>query len=311
MGRRRTTKRQRRETRKAPPRGTPSLEVLEEFTRTSLARWKSAGDALDRLSTATFFELEKQRAEEAARLIEAVRSVLAGPFQFTHWCRVVDYRYSMSPLSIKGSVARDGGRFNIGTAINAAAYTSFPALYVAENFETAYRERFGVDRQESASGLSSDELVLRRETSFTNVAVSGMAELVIDVADLDALWPIAEVLRTFIMPKGITTLARKLRLEPPGLVRSAGGLRKQLLDARWRTNPVQYDLPSNSQIFGRLCAAAGAHGILFPSTRNPSGKCVALLPQNWRGGDSFLELESDVPDGVAVRRIDGSTETLA
>jgi hypothetical protein len=57
--------------------------------------------------------------------------------------RIVDYRYSLDPLSTAGSVRNDGGRFNIGAALSPGAFTAFPALYVAEDYPTAFLERFG------------------------------------------------------------------------------------------------------------------------------------------------------------------------
>lgn len=79
-----------------------------------------------------------------------------------------------------------------------------------------------------------------------------------------------------------------------------------LLHANWRTDPVQYGLPSNPQVFGRLCAAAGAHGILYPSARNSGKHCLALFPQNWRGSGSYVELMDPCPAGTTVRRLDGT-----
>jgi len=48
--------------------------------------------------------------------------------------------------------------------------------------------------------------------------------------------------------------------------------------------------PVNSQIFGRFVAAAGIHGILFPSSKDPTKSCLALFVQNWHGSQSFIEI---------------------
>ena len=77
-----------------------------------------------------------------------------GPVEFQRWSRLLDYQFSNQPLSREGSVKGDGGRFNIGRTLNPASYTPFPALYVAEDFQTAFRERFGIDRHGGAGGLS-------------------------------------------------------------------------------------------------------------------------------------------------------------
>jgi hypothetical protein len=280
--------------------------VLEEFSRASLSQWRAAGKNLERFSQALFFELEKHRALHSSELMDALRASASGPFEFSNWSRLVDYRFANDPLSMEGSLKGDGGRFNIGRTLNPATYTPFPALYVAEDFPAAFRERFGIDKQGRINGLTADELTLRKESSFVSVALNIRVESVLDVGDLDALNSTAAILSRFQIPKSVSALARSLRLKPPGLVRTAPGLQRQLLSPIWRLEPAQYDLPSNSQIFGRLCSAAGIHAILYPSVRDGPKRCLALLPQNWSGSTSFVELIGPVPDSVLVRRLDGS-----
>jgi hypothetical protein len=131
-------------------------------------------------------------------------------------------------------------------------------------------------------------------------------ETLIDIGELEALKATTDILRRFQMPKSISVHARRLRMKVPGLIRTPTGLQRQLLSPNWRVEPTQYDLPSNSQIFGRLCAAAGVHAILYPSVRDSSRRCLALFPQNWKGTSSFIELAGAVPPEVLVRRLDGS-----
>jgi hypothetical protein len=281
--------------------------VLEEFSQASLSQWRAAGKNLERFGQAMFFDLERHRAEHSDELMEAIRSSTKGPLEFTSWARLVDYQYSNRPLSTEGSIKGDGGRFNIGRTLNPATYTPFPALYVAEDFPTAYRERFGIDREGSERGLSASELTLRKDHSFSYVALNVRVETVLDVGDLDALQTTVDVLRRFKMPKTVGALARALRIRLPGLVRSPAGLQKQLLNPHWRVEPVQYSLPSNSQIFGRLCAAAGVHAISYPSVRDGDTRCLALFPQNWAKSSSFVELPGPVPREVSVTRIDGGS----
>jgi RES domain-containing protein len=285
--------------------GLPSLGFLEEFTQGSLSQWRAAGKNLERFSKTLFFDLERHRAQHSDELIDAIRTSAKGPFEFSGWTRLVDYRYSDEPLAMEGSIKGDGGRFNIGRTLNPAAYTAFPALYVAEDFATAFRERFGIDKDEDTNGLTAGELILRREQSFSSIALQGRVDCYLDVGDVESLKASADVLRRFQMPNTIPSQARQLRLRPPGLVRSAQSLQRQLLSRSWRLEPAQYDLPSNSQIFGRLCSAAGVQGILYPSTRDDSRKCMALMPQNWRGSDSFVEIRGPVPESVRERRLDG------
>lgn len=116
----------------------------------------------------------------------------------------------------------------------------------------------------------------------------------------------AKILARFKMPRSIASLGRVLHLKPPGLVRTAIGLQRQLLHPYWRAEPAQHELPSNSQIFGRLCVAAGVQAILYPSTRNGGKRCIALFTQNWRQSSAYVELDGPVAPEVRAVRIDGS-----
>ena len=305
----------RRNRRAAPPRrssplppehGLPGLEILEEISAHSLAKWRQAGRNLEQFSETLFFGLEARRSRHSTELLDALRTSAQGPRIFDGWARLVDYQYANQPLSMEGSLKGDGGRFNVGRGLDPATHTAFPALYVAEDFATAFRERFGTDQTSNTGGLSAEELVLRRTMSFAQVALNVHAETVMDVGDLQGLKPIAEILSRIQMPPGVGVLSRKLRLRPPGLVRTAAGLQRMLLHPNWRVDPVQYGLPSSPQVFGRLCAAAGIHGILYPSARNNGRQCLALFPQNWRGSGSFVELVGPCPAGTAKRRLDGN-----
>ena len=288
--------------------GLPPLGILENFTHSTLVRWREAGRNLERFSEKLFFGLEEYRSRYSAELIDAIRASTTGPHEYSGWSRLVDYRYANQPLSMAGSTRGDGGRFNIGVTLNPATCTPFPSLYVAEDFPTAFRERFGALPDASGGALTTAELALRRESSFSQVALNVRLESVMDVGDISKLKSVAEILARIQMPSGIGNLARLLRLRMPGLVRSASGLRRQLLHPEWRVYPVQYDLPSNSQVFGRWCLAAGVHGILYPSVRNSDRRCLALFPQNWAGSSSFVELVGPCPTEVATTRLDGSTQ---
>jgi hypothetical protein len=72
--------------------------------------------------------------------------------------------------------------------------------------------------------------------------------------------------------------------------------------------PQQFDLPSNSQIFGRIAAAAGLHGILYPSARQVAKRCLALFPQNWADSGSFVEVGDEAPQDARLTRIDATTK---
>ena len=305
-----------RRRRPAPPRRVrpagdpdlPSLHELERFSEASLHQWLSAATRLETLHRTLYFELESLRQRDGQRLIEAVGSRTRNQYEFQDWSRIVDYRYALEPLSTAGSVKNEGGRFNIGTALSPGAFSPFSALYIAQDYNTAFLERFGAPPGKRSSALSPEDFALRRPESFTQVRLRGVLEKVLDVGDLDALRPVVNILKDFPLPKAVGMTVRKLGLrQSPWLIRSPVTLQRQLLHGNWRMMPMQFDLPSNSQIFGRLVAATGIQGILYPSARDSTHQCLALFPQNWVGSGSFVEVMDPIPDGARVTRVDGTS----
>jgi RES domain-containing protein len=286
----------------------PSLIELDRFTTTSLHQWTTAANRLQALHRALYFGLEPLRQQDSARLIDAMRSGTRNNFSINDWSRVVDYRYTLEPLSVAGSVKNDGGRFNIGAGLSPGSFTPFSALYLADDYPTALLERFGPTTVSKQAGLTAEDLALRKPASFTQVRVRGLLDNVLDVGDLAVLRPIADIIKEFRLPKSVMPTARKLGFrQAPWLIRSAIMLQRQLLHTNWRMLPMQFELPSNSQIFGRLVSAAGVHGILYPSTKDSAHQCLALFPQNWADSGSFVEVADAVPEGARNIRIDGTS----
>ena len=289
----------------------PALIELERFTQASLRQWLAAKAHLDALQRALYFELEPLRQRNEARLFDALRSQAIASFPFEGWSRILDYRYGMEPLSVAGSLKGEGGRFNLGSELSPGTFTAFPALYIAEDYATAFLERFAGPPRGNPRALTPQELALRSPDSFTQVRLRGLVENVIDVGNLESLKRFAAVLREFPIPKDVRQLARTLGLRPPPwLIRSPVTLQRQLLHRNWRMLPQQFDLPSNSQIFGRLAAAAGLHGILYPSSRHAANRCLALFPQNWADTGSVVEVTDDAPENARLTRIDGATKVF-
>ena len=289
----------------------PSLLELDRFSAASLRKWLQAAESLGRLQTALHFGLESARQAHGHALLDAIRAGACNAFEFQDWSRIVDFRFSLEPLSVVGSTIGEGGRFNIGRRLSPGTFSPFPALYVAEDFSTAYREKFGQAPEEAANGLTEAVLALRRPASFAQVQVRGRLDLLINVGDLAALEPFVDVIRRFALPPEVASASRPLNLRrPPGMVRSVTGLQRQLLSRNWRMLPMQYDLPSNSQVFGRIAAAAGVHGILYPSVRVEGRQCLALFPQNWRSSGSYIEVMDPSPAEARLVRID-ATSTVA
>ncbi|MFT3790389.1 MAG: RES domain-containing protein [Rudaea sp.] len=280
---------------------------MERFSDLGLQQWRHGWDLYRDLYAELYYGFEVQRIRHADELRDALHTTASRNLEIIDWGRIVDYRHSLSPLSVAGSVSTEGGRFNIGRRLDATSFTPFPALYIGENYPTAYAEKYSIRDDEKRDGLTADELVLRKPSSFNFVRVKGFLELYVDIGNVETLSAVAKVIAKFKMPERVLKIARSLKRAPPFKVASATALRTQLLMKQWNTLPIHFDLPSNSQIFGRLVNGAGFHGVLYPSARTKLGRCLALYPQNWKGSKSFISVADPAPKEATLVHIDHDT----
>ena len=273
-----------------------------------IARWRIASKDLDQLSASLYFNLEPQRQRFRDELLGALRAVPAARIDFEQWQRVVTYQFSLSPLSAAGSLTQVGGRFNIGRDVDRAMQTPWPALYLAEDSETAFREKFGIASSDNRDGLNARELALMGNDSITKLTVHGHLEQVFDFDIADCLDAFCAVLRKMKTPSDVPALQRRLGLDRRlhGLIRSAGQLRKEVLVRNWRGAPVQFGLPSPSQILAGMIRDAGFEAIRYPSSKG-SAHCLAVFPDKLVSDQSFVALSHAPPPSVDHPRLDLST----
>lgn len=289
-----------------------NLLTLDRFSEADLDKWLGLSEKLDELARTLYFAVEPERIRRQDELIDALNQKPAAPADFEGWVRVVDTRWTLSPLSSIGSLKACGGRFNIGSDVLSSSRSPFPALYVGENLETAYRERFQMEQGDTVGGLTAEELALGASTS--SYRVRGHVERVFDASSLAALSPIAKVLAKFKMPAEAAAIAKllKMRRASDMMIRNASSLRTALLVSNWRVWPVQYELPAPSQIFGDLVRAAGYEAIRYRSTKSRSGYCMAVLSGNIGSDRTFVELMDPAAPEVEYPRLDlGTSEHLA
>lgn len=158
-------------------------ERLESGRISDILRSKRYFEQLVEFHWEYYSELAFQRNQIREQLKSSLRDK-AKPFEFPRWQRIVRYKYSLVPLSTKGSLVDPGGRFNVGD-IDRARYPAFPALYIASDKGTALAEVLG--REKSAGSLTPEELALTKPDSITAVSVSGKLESVIDIRDRNNL----------------------------------------------------------------------------------------------------------------------------
>ena len=286
------------------PRG---ILELERFSEASLEQWNTVSGYLDELQDVLYFGLEPERRRLRPDLIAALQGIPPTTVALPRWVRVVPYQYSLEPLSCAGSLQSIGGRFNAGAELDANTLSPWPALYLAEDFETAFREKFQLPRDDLVDGLSPQELALEHGVSHTTVFVQGRLARVFDMTFYQSLAPVAQVFRRIKMPARVRQIQAKLKIpnREVFMVQSGKQIHEMVLTYNWRVLPIQFGLPAQSHILAELIRAAGFEAILYQSTKGP-GKCLAVFPDLLDGG-SFVELMDTPPLAVKHQRLDGDS----
>ena len=140
-------------TRSAPSKTPNGLLELDRFSEKSLQQWQTASRDLDEFQDSLHFGPEPERRRYRAELIASLNSVGGVELSLRNWSRLVTYQFSMNPLSAAGSLHDIGGRFNAGIDLDSQTLDPWPALYLAEDYETAFREKFQIASDATESGL--------------------------------------------------------------------------------------------------------------------------------------------------------------
>lgn len=288
----------------AEPRG---LRELDRFTEASLHKWSILSKDLDELHDVLFFSLEPERRRLRSELIASLDAGVPIALQMQRWVRIVTYQYSHTPLSCAGSLQSYGGRFNVGVDVEESTLNPWSALYLAQDFETAFREKFALSSNETVNGLTPQELALEHGTSHSTVFVLGSLSRLFDIRDQVALRPLASILRKIEMPARARQLMKKLQIPSHALhmANNAKRIHDTVSKHNWRMWPVQFGLPAPSHILADLVRQAGYEGIIYRSSKGP-GDCVALFPDQLASA-SFVELADAGPPQVAHSRLDELT----
>jgi hypothetical protein len=196
-------------------RDKPPLLLLDSFSTKDLDRWEAQKEKILRYHWDLYSALAYERRKIADQLRIALLEATSKPYEFEGWQRQVRYKYSLTPLSPKGSLIEPGGRFNI-PSMNLDQISPFPALYIAEDKETTLQE---AGQRNVSEGLSSLDLALIKKDSISIVAVNGKLRSVIDLHNPEALKPFLNLIKGFSIPRRIFHAAKKLTLDPPNIVK--------------------------------------------------------------------------------------------
>ena len=294
------------------PKHPLGILELERFTACTFRRWNDLSNDLDELNGILFFGVQPEQRRLRQSLIAALQGAKPVSLDLTRWVRIVTYQYSLEPLSCAGSLRDIGGRFNAGAELDDGTLKPWPALYIAENIETAFREKFQLNQADTVDGLTPHELALEHGVSHTTLIIKGKLHRIFDMTGARSLDAVAKVLRRIKMPLRARQLKTKLAI-PIGaltMIQTGTQLYDAVLKHNWRLQPIQFGLPAPSHIIAEIIRAAGFEAILYRSSKG-SGKCLAVFPDLLASG-SLIELTDEPPSSQTHRRLDGdSADELA
>ena len=278
-------------------------KLLNRYSDKSLQEWAKLKSNITEYWLRLHFELEAQRVQYYEELQQAIRDTKLLQYEFTGWVRIVNFQYSLNPISAQGSLVRSG-RFNYGKDIDPNQFTPFNALYIANDETTAYEEKFSLGDPLDNGKLSEDELLLNTSPqSYSTVFVKGKLARLFDMTDSANLNAFLAIIKRFKVSKEVIELGKTIGRPTKVIVDTVDILQQTILAANWRYYPMQLNIPANGQVFGKLVLDAGLEGIMYPSTKDACGICIALFPKNI-GPTSYIAIEGKIPKQVKNRRLD-------
>lgn len=290
----------------------PALKItlLDQFSGRDLEKWSELSEDLDELQRVLFFHLQPERQRIDADLLQSLSRHEPAAIDLGGWCRMVNYQFSLSPLSAAGSLHGVGGRFNAGIELDRNTLHPWPALYLAEDFETAFREYFQLPSDSYIDGLTPLDMALLTDVSLTNVQLQGRLVNLFDATRPRVFDRLVSTLATIPLPHKASKLARKLKLAKgdPSMITTVAKLRTAVFESNWRVLPMQFGLPSQSQIVGDLIRRAGFEGVLYPSSKG-NGRCVAIFPDQLHA-NSRVSLSASAPNPEVISELTSDTADL-
>lgn len=279
------------------------LEILAQGLRLDRKRH----EALTKFFNEQYWYFASQRSKIIGQLKDSLSNNCES-FAFSNWQRAISYEFSLMPLSSRGSVVSPaGGRFNIG-AIDSLRFPSFSALYLAEDFETANREKNGMLSKSGGGGFTVEELSEIGQSSSSVIRLQGKISQALNLTNTNVLKDFVQLLKSIKPSKALIKQARALNIvEKHALpMKSANDFITTFLMPDWRLFPMQFDVPSNSQILGQIVHEAEIEAILYPSAKKSDKLCLAVFPKNFEMSDSYIQIQDKAPKGI-ISRLDATT----
>lgn len=283
--------------------------LLESTSEKAIIQARDIAEKQLKFSWTQYSELSYQREAVIDELKESLANSCLLNYEFKNFQRAIRHKFSRHPLCTIGSSLYVGGRFNIGESINTNV-TPFQALYIAENKDTALQEHLS-QTPVNNSELTSREIALNNSQSESIICIDGKLDRVIDLTNKDSMNSFVKIISKFKQSNHLIDLAKHAKINPPKIIRNTTMLLEALLDKNWRIDPVQFNIPSASQIFGQIAMNAGISGIIYTS-KFTGKKCIVVYLQNFNNtSNSIVIPDATHDDDYFVSSINSSNYECA
>lgn len=185
--------------------------------------------------------------------------------------------------------------------MNPSVVPRFSALYIAQDKETAEKELL---LSKDHPKLSPFDFSLTDPSSISIVAVHGILDTIFDIRGDTKLKRIIKILSKFKFSPFLKKLSSTLKIDSK-IIKTKKQMYESISETKWRNKPMDFDVPSNSQIFGQMVRNSGISGVLYCSSITQK-ECLAIFPTNFKNSSSFIELIDKPPNKKIPRKVDSS-----
>jgi RES domain-containing protein len=281
----------------------PTKIILDQISVGTIREFEKNKNIQFNYQLEFFYDLQTKRLLNYDKLKSAIAEN-SKPYKKNTLWRIVRSKWQDTPLSTIGSTKHIGGRFNYGDGINPEQFQKFNALYLGESIETAFFEAFQITKKDYDSGKTKRlEFESQKISSYSCLKIECNLTNVLRVKSKNFLKEFYKEVKKIKTSEDVKNMWRENKeiLNKPNTTKSSTELLGTILDPNWRSTPMLYDIPANSQVLGSIASHAGVEGILYPSTKGKE-KCLVVFPRNL-GEGSFIKLVDEASDSVKVTEI--------
>lgn len=237
--------------------------------------------------------LAREREKHIDDIKDSIFSSKSGELEVKKLSRIVEGLYGHDPLCTIGSIKSAGGRFNFGQI--SSSIISFQSLYLAENYQTAFCEKYLYREDEKlADGLIPTDLHFEEPSTNVHCKVDVYLQNFLDLRVKGTLENFLSVISKIEPTEELQVRAFKLKMGRLSTTKTEEKLLKNIFESNYKQWGTWFDQPSNSQWIGHYAKLAGLQAIAFPSCRNTAGYNLAIFTENFDNSDAVIEITDQV-----------------